>query len=359
MDIGKVTEKTRSFSKLLFFIPFTIILFVFAVFLSPFITKDFVETEGTVKKVESDVVYDADNNATTHYYTDITYTVDGVEYNVNFDYVDEKAVGSKVPVYYNPKNPNNTSNSKNNAWLWLIFLGLGILSAGYTVFSAITDRNRGKQTDELRAKRDEVERRAAEMKKAMGDGYVAEELGEGEQTEYYFRFDGHTFKPGYLIEDKNRTPLFEGKMLKNIPFAPREFEFVNHRTHVSTVHKVGHVVTSGTESGGRFSTTEFSKKSWFKFDGVNIWDYLHNNGILIDTDMGERLGSFEYTFTKNGRFFAKALMTSKNVHEEDEENAKINIVNKMFYRIWTNQTDLELVFTAVFAIAETEQAIYS
>lgn len=358
MDIGRVTEKTRSLSKLLFFIPLTIILFIFAVLLSPFMTQGYVKGEGTITEVEETTSYDSDHIPYTEYITTFTYTADGKDYEAFNLLSEERQVGDKITFYYDPKDPNKTSNSLNNAWLWLVFLGLGILSGVLTVVFAIKDRNRGKQTDELRAQRDEVERRAAETKKALGEDYVAEELGEGEKTEYYFRFDGRTFMPGYLIEDKNRTPLFEGKMTQNLLVVPRKFEFINHRTHQTTVHKVGHIVTSGTSSG-RFGGSDFTTSSWFKFDGENIWDYLHNKGILIDTDMGEKLGAFEYTITKNGRFFAKAQMTGKNVHEEDEGKAKFNFVNKMFYRVWTSETDLELVFTVVFAIAETNQVIYS
>ena len=144
----------------------------------------------------------------------------------------------------------------NNAWLWLVFLGLGTVSAIFTVYTAVKDRKRRKQTDALRAQKAETERRAAQ------NGFGIPEAGE--LKEYYFRFDGHTLKPGYLIENESREPVFEGKMLKNNPFAAKEYEFINHRTGRSTVHKIGHTVTSGS------GDSEFSTSSGFKFDGVNV-----------------------------------------------------------------------------------------
>ena len=352
MELGSLFEKTRSISKLVFFIPFTIILFFFAVILSPFLTQGFVETEGTVVASEDASFVDAEGHEQAQYNVTVTYTVDGKTYQSDYLFIDDKTPGSKVTVYYDPKDPNKSSNSKNNAWLWIVFIVLGVISAGATVYFGVKDHKRHKQTKALREKRDAVAR--GEAVEPVGAGNFNVEMKEGEQTEYYFRFDGHAFKPGYLIEDKDRKPLFEGKMLKNNPLGAREFEFVNHRTGETTAHKVGHVVTSGDESMGMLSTN-----SYFKFDGVNVWDFLHDNGVLIDNAIGYKLGQMVYTITVNGSFLAKAVMTSNYVHEEDEEKHKVNIINKMYYRIWTNAVDLELIFTVIFAVAETNQAVYS
>ena len=81
MDAGRLFEKTRSWSKLLFFIPFTIALFAFAVFLSPFLTKNYVKGEGIITNVEKRTEYDSDNVARTVYDTAFTYTIDGKGYD--------------------------------------------------------------------------------------------------------------------------------------------------------------------------------------------------------------------------------------------------------------------------------------
>ena len=344
MEVGRLFEKTRSWSRLFFLIPFTLILLVMAVVLSPVMTKGYLETEGTVTKVEKEITYDADNTKRETYETTFTYTVDGVDYEQSFSLNGPKEIGSKITVYYNPDKPANVSSSLNNSWLWIIFLVLGIAAAVYTVYAAIRDSRRNKQTDQLRAQRDRVAEQI--------DAGTYESVDESELTEYYFRFDGHSFKPGYLIEDKTRMPIFEGKMLRNNPFVPKEYEFVNHRTNRRTVHKVSHTVTSGS------GDSEFSNRSRFKFDDVNIWDYLHNNGVLIETGMGGMLKAV-YKMTQNGRFLARAEMTGRYVHEEDAEGKAMNIPNRMFYRIWTDSEDLEMIFTALFAIAETEQIVYS
>ena len=157
MEAGRLFEKTRSWSKLLFFIPFTIALFVFAVFFSPFLTKNYVEGDGIVTNVEKRTEYDADNTAHTVYDTTFTYTIEGKDYDQTFSLNEQKAVGDKITFYYDPQDPQKTSNSMNNAWLWLVFLGLGTVSAFFTVYTAVKDRKRQKQTDALRAQKAEVE----------------------------------------------------------------------------------------------------------------------------------------------------------------------------------------------------------
>ena len=346
MEIGSFFDKTRSISKLVFFIPFTLALFLFAFLFSPFLTANYVQGEGTVTKVEVNVTYDAEHVATTNYDTYFTYTVDGKDYETYLSLSEQKAVGSKLTFYYDPKDPNKTSYGVNNGWLWIVFIVAGCVSAGFTVYFAIKDAKRNKKTDELRAQRAAV---AQEEAAKAGTG---ESIPEGEQREYYFRFDGHSLKPGYLIEDKFRTPLYEGKMLKNNPLMAKEYEFINHRTNRTDVHKVSHTLTSGSGS-------EFSTRSTFKFDGVDVWDYLHDKGVLIDTGMGDKFGQATYDITLNGRTLAKTVMTSDRVHEEDEEAHKVNIINKMYYRIWTSAEDLELIFITLFALAETNQLIYS
>ena len=344
MEAGRLFEKTRSWSKLLFFIPFTIALFAFAVFLSPFLTKNYVKGEGIITNVEKRTEYDSDNVARTVYDTAFTYTIDGKGYDQTYSLSEQKAVGEKITFYYDPQDPQKTTNSMNNAWLWLVFLGLGTVSAIFTVYTAVKDRKRRKQTDALRAQKAETERRAAQ------NGFGIPEAGE--LKEYYFRFDGHTLKPGYLIENESREPVFEGKMLKNNPFAAKEYEFINHRTGRSTVHKIGHTVTSGS------GDSEFSTSSGFKFDGVNVWDYLHDQGILISSGMGGKL-NMKYEITRNGHLLAYAEMTGQYVHEDEAEKKKINLTNRMFYRIRTDAEDLEPIFLVLFAIAETDQIVYS
>ena len=98
----------------------------------------------------------------------------------------------------------------------------------------------------------------------------------------------------FQMDDENRNPVYEAKVLKKGIFTPWQFEFVNHRTHRDEVHKVGHTVTTTQTSGfgggiigGIFEdmADSLSKRSIFKFDGKKIWDYLHDQGIRIDSGL--------------------------------------------------------------------------
>ena len=83
----------------------------------------------------------------------------------------------------------------------------------------------------------------------------------------------NTVKQSFYLEDENGETVYEGKMMKFSLLGASPFEFVNHITNKTEEHKVGKTITS--EQGGGGLLTLMSKKSSFKFDGQNIWDYLH------------------------------------------------------------------------------------
>jgi hypothetical protein len=115
---------------------------------------------------------------------------------------------------------------------------------------------------------------------------------------------------------------------------------------------VGHTVTQ------TYNNEFFSMSSWFKFDGKNIWDLLHEKGIRIDTDLHNEFPKARYIVSLNGGFFATIETSGKFVHEEDAEQHKMNLpVGRYYYRCWTQSDDIELLFLVVFAISETEQVI--
>ena len=95
-----------------------------------------------------------------------------------------------------------------------------------------------------------------------------------------------------------------------------------------------------------------------KRTGENIWDVLHDRGIRIETDLRSKFPKAVYTVSRNGRFFAIIETSSKYVHEEDEAEHKIKVpVGRYYFRCWTNEPDMALLFLTVFAISETDQAV--
>jgi len=62
-----------------------------------------------------------------------------------------------------------------------------------------------------------------------------------------------------------------------------------------------------------------------------------------------------YDIRKEGEILAYAENTSHFVHEEDAEQHKVasKIPNPMFFRIFTNEKNLDLLFVILIAIART------
>ena len=79
----------------------------------------------------------------------------------------------------------------------------------------------------------------------------------------------------------NGQMVYEGKMTKFKLFGASPFEMINHLTNKTEEHTVGKTVT--VEHGVGDLISFLSKRSYFKYDGVKIWDYLHEKGVRIDT----------------------------------------------------------------------------
>ena len=123
---------------------------------------------------------------------------------------------------------------------------------------------------------------------------------------YFFQPEKKILKQGFFMTDEDKNVVYEAKMLKQPILGAMEFEFINHITGQSGVHKVGHTVT--TETSGLFEF--FSIKSSFKYDGENIWDYLHGQGIRIDSSIaGDRIG-MSYRISLKGKDMAEIATAS-------------------------------------------------
>ena len=171
-------------------------------------------------------------------------------------------------------------------------------------------------------------------------------------TEYYFRFDGNSLKPGYILEDAAGAPVFEARMFKRSLVGARSYEFTDRSTGAVTPHEVGHTVTSAMN--GEF----FSVRSSFKFDGQDVWDVLHGRGLRMTTDLHSRFPKLVYEVAMNGEAFARVETCSVYVHEEEEAKHGIAVpTGSIYYRVWTNSDDFDSLFLTVFAISETEQTV--
>lgn len=164
---------------------------------------------------------------------------------------------------------------------------------------------------------------------------------------YFFRPVQKGLKQNYVLEDESKQPVCEATVLKQALLGPMTYEFTNHAGGKSETHRIGHTVT--TEQTGLLGA--FSAKSRFKYDGENIWDYLHGQGIRIQTQLaGNRLGMC-YDVTWKGRELARLATAPAN-------GGSGFLTSATHFTLCCAEEDLDLAFLTAFAIARTEQLSY-
>ncbi len=320
-----------------FLVPLGIILIVFGVIMSGMNTGSFELTTGRITSVTE--VDSTENDK--QYDVGITYTVNGTTYNSVFpNLLGEYTVGDSIDVYYDPEDPESITNGKIGGFVAPAMIGVGALAVAGGIYTAVKAFRKSRELDET----------------MPDDGFPVTGFdGFKEATgvsEYYFRFDGNALKPGYLLEDADRNILFEGKMLKNNLVGPRTFEFSDHTNGFTQEHEVGHTTTTS------YNNEFFSVSSWFKFDGKNIWDILHDRGLRLNTDMHSKFPYLIYLVTRDGVPFARFETSSIYVHEDEEAQHKLVIpYGRMYYRCWTGTDDIETLFLTMFAVSESEQTV--
>ena len=166
---------------------------------------------------------------------------------------------------------------------------------------------------------------------------------------YLYQPDKKLMKQGAVLTDEGGNTVYEAKMIKNSLFGGMQFEFINHVTGKTTPHKVGHTVTTETSSGG--FTDFFSTNSRFKLDGKNVWDVLHEEGIRISNHISRGKLGMTYELTLKGKPLATLASTTPG--------GKSIITSAHCYDVTTDEADLDMAFLVTFAIARTEQTLYS
>lgn len=158
-----------------------------------------------------------------------------------------------------------------------------------------------------------------------------------------------TIKQAFFLEDEHGNMIYEGKMIKFSLLGASPFEFVNHLTNKREEHKVGKTVT--IEQGGNDLISFMSKRSYFKYDDKKIWDYLHDLGIRIDSNISTNKIGMTYEISFQGNHIATIASSSPK--------GKSLITTDMYYDVICEEKDLDLVFLVAFSIAKTEQTFYN
>ena len=158
-----------------------------------------------------------------------------------------------------------------------------------------------------------------------------------------------TIKQAFFLEDEHGNMIYEGKMIKFSLLGASPFEFVNHLTNKREEHKVGKTVT--IEQSGNDLISFMSKRSYFKYDDKKIWDYLHDLGIRIDSNISTNKIGMTYEISYQGNHIATIASSSPK--------GKSLITTDMYYDVICEEKDLDLVFLVAFSIAKTEQTFYN
>ena len=298
--------------------------------------KDYVKASAVVVSVREDHSIDAENRLQAEYWPTVRYTVDGKEYTQELDStVSKDDVGREVKIKYDPKDPSKVLSDTPAITLYLLIVGAVVtLGAAYSLLKT------HKQVKQLREEQ------------SVRSAFGASRRGPVERR-LYFVTDTGTVKGTCHIEDENRKVLYEAVCDKFSALGETEYRFVDHVLNRSAVHLAGKTAT--TSSNGLFV---IDNHSTFAFDGADIWKLLHDNGVTIRTGMnGLR---FTYGIDRDGVEIAFAENVGKYVHEEDE--AAHGILSKTpapgFFRIRTNEENLDAVFLTLFAIGRTDMMLY-
>ena len=321
-----------------FLVPLGIVLIVFGFLTRGFDTENFVETVGKVTAVETHTEI-TDGRQEEQYDATVVFTANGRQYETVFaNLLNEVKVGEDIKVLYDPADPDRNSNTKVSKLFSPALMGVGALAIVLGVFLMVKATKKSKALDQ----------QAPAASRADFSGF---KTAPG-VTEYYVRYDGKTLRPGYVMEDADRNVIYEGTMEKNALVGARHFEFTNHVTGTVQPHEVGHTATQ------TFNDEYFSAKSSFKFDGKNIWDVLHENGLRLETDILSKFPNLVYNLSKNGQPMARFETSSIYVHEDEAEEHRVKVpIGRYYYRVWTNTDDFDSLFLTIFAVSETEQTV--
>ena len=167
-----------------------------------------------------------------------------------------------------------------------------------------------------------------------------------ENKKYFFKPEKKVWKQGYLLTDENEKLVYEARPLKVHLLLPATVAFRNHLKGTEEIHKIGKPVT--LEEGSSFAI--LSTKSYYKYDGKKIWDYLHELGVRLDSQIsGKKLG-MEYDIALKGEKIGH-LKTST-------PKGKSLITQRFWFDVETDEENMPLVFLIAFSIARTDQVFY-
>lgn len=308
-----------------------VLCIILGIYLNFFHSRGFVETDAEIVSLIAEE--DADGDEV--FFPEVKYTANGETYTARLDTSSPSyKVGRTISVRYDPNNPSVVHGGRGFE-IYVLVIGVVILAV--CIFSAIREKKTQTQLQELRESR--------------GQTSYSPSV-QGEERELYFLTDLGTPKYGHRIEDQSRRVLYEAKMTKFTLTQPFGFDFIDHEHGTAVPHLVGHSEETDWDS------LLFDNHYTFELDGVDVWKHLERNGVSVQTNYAAGNGravGMDYRIFRNGAEIARAESTSQYPHEEDaaQHNVAGKIMAQGFYRIWTREENLDLLFVTLLAFARS------
>lgn len=309
-----------------------LVALVAGVYFTFFQSAGYVDGTATIISIVEDPDYipDPDTSGDVQYIVTAKYIVDGKEYTTVLDsYSPSYKVGGTVDIKYDPKNPAKVTSGFGFG-IYIMIAGAAILLI--VIFATVKKRISVKKI------------------KAINGEITFAPSEKGAERELYFLTDLGTPKFGHRIEDKNRNVLYEAKMTKFTLTTPFGFNFIDHEHGTTTPHLIGHAEETD------WNMLLIDNNYTISFDGKDIWKFLRSIGVKLEARFGEAKGVMpSYTISKDGEEIAFVENTSQYAHEEDEEKHKVasKVPVQGFYRVYTKEKNLDLVFTILVAMARS------
>ena len=306
-----------------------VVCFITGVYITFFQSRGFIKSSGVIVSMElnEDAIGDEDPT----YFPVVEYSVDGKAYTARLDQSSPSdEIGKTVTILYDPDDPSVVHGGKGIG-IYCMVLGAAILA--FVIFSAIKNQQSQKELQEYRESRGQT-------------GYAPSV--QGEERELYFLTDLGTPKYGHRIEDTTRKTLYEAKMTKFSITGPFEFDFIDHVRGTTTPHLVGHNEES------EWNSLLIDNHYTFELDGEEIFKHLEKNGISVETSVGSGM-RMNYRILRDGNEIASAEASSQYPHEDDAAEHKLSgaIPAQGFYRVWTREQNLDLLFVTLLAFARS------
>lgn len=297
-----------------------------------FTGQGYVKSEATIVSIEENDLSTQDD---TQYDVTVRFTVDGKEYSgLLGTYSPSYKIGKTVPIKYDPNDPSRFQDASS---MMAILMLIGFVILAVVIVTWVKEKKNRKKLEQIRD--------------ASNSVTYAPSV-PGPERELYFITDLGTPKYGHRIEDRSRRVLYEAKMTRFTLSTPFGFDFIDHEHNTTTPHLIGH--QEDTEWDSLF----FDDHSTFTFDGEFIWKHLKRNGISVDSSLSrDNLLKTQFVIYRNGVQIATVQAASRYVHEEDAaDHGKLANALPAFghYRVWTTETNLDLLFTTILAFARTD-----